>query len=69
MAIVKAIANTHGATLSLHEGPDGKGLAVSVTFQAAGSDVPPQVGASSDSTAPAVPATVEQPHKPIENKD
>jgi len=32
MAIVKAIADTHGATLELDAGPDGAGLAVSVRF-------------------------------------
>lgn len=32
MAIVKAIADTHGATLDLDAGPDGTGLAVSVRF-------------------------------------
>lgn len=35
MAIVKAIADTHNAILKLDTGPDGKGLAVSVLFQAA----------------------------------
>lgn len=34
MAIVKAIADTHGATLTLDSGPDGRGLAVSVRFPA-----------------------------------
>ena len=33
MAIVKAIADTHGATLDLDSGPDGTGLAVSVRFR------------------------------------
>jgi two-component system OmpR family sensor kinase len=33
MAIVKAIADTHGATLELDSGPDGTGLAVSVRFK------------------------------------
>jgi two-component system, OmpR family, sensor kinase len=33
MAIVKAIADTHGATLELDSGPDGTGLAVSVRFR------------------------------------
>ena len=32
LAIVKAIADTHGASVQLADGPDGKGLAVSVTF-------------------------------------
>jgi two-component system OmpR family sensor kinase len=32
MAIVKAIADAHGATLELASGPDDKGLAVTVTF-------------------------------------
>ena len=36
MAIVKAIADRHGATVSLHDGPDGTGLEVRVVFQAAG---------------------------------
>ena len=35
MAIVKAIADTHGATLELDSGPDGTGLAVSVRFPSA----------------------------------
>ncbi len=35
MAIVKAIADTHGATLELDAGPDGTGLAVSVRFRSA----------------------------------
>jgi two-component system, OmpR family, sensor kinase len=35
MAIVKAIADTHGATLELDSGPDDGGLAVSVHFPAA----------------------------------
>lgn len=34
MAIVKAIADTHGATLALDSGDDGHGLAVSVSFPA-----------------------------------
>jgi two-component system OmpR family sensor kinase len=33
MAIVKAIADTHGATLELDSGPAGTGLAVSVRFR------------------------------------
>ena len=32
MAIVKAIADTHGAVVRLDSGPDGRGLAVSVSF-------------------------------------
>jgi two-component system, OmpR family, sensor kinase len=32
MAIVKAIADAHGATLELESGPEGKGLAVGVGF-------------------------------------
>jgi two-component system, OmpR family, sensor kinase len=32
MAIVKAIADSHGATLTLDSGPDGKGLAVTIAF-------------------------------------
>jgi len=35
MAIVKAIADTHGATLELDAGPDGTGLAVSVRLPSA----------------------------------
>jgi len=35
MAIVKAIADSHGANLTLDSGPEGKGLAVSVTFPGA----------------------------------
>ncbi len=37
MAIVKAIADAHEATLGLDSGPDGRGLAVSVRFPGAGS--------------------------------
>jgi two-component system OmpR family sensor kinase len=32
MAIVKAIADTHGATISLDSGPGGRGLSVTVSF-------------------------------------
>ena len=32
LAIVKAIADAHGASVALEDGPDGKGLAVTVTF-------------------------------------
>ena len=32
LAIVKAISDAHGASVQLGDGPDGKGLAVSVTF-------------------------------------
>jgi two-component system OmpR family sensor kinase len=32
LAIVKAIADAHGATVRLADGPDGKGLAVTVSF-------------------------------------
>ena len=35
MAIVKAIADTHGAVVTLDSGPDGRGLAVSASFPAA----------------------------------
>jgi two-component system OmpR family sensor kinase len=35
LAIVKTIAAAHGATVELGEGPDGRGLAVTVTFPAA----------------------------------
>jgi nitrogen fixation/metabolism regulation signal transduction histidine kinase len=38
MAIVKAIADTHGATLELDAGPGGTGLAVSVRFRSASSE-------------------------------
>jgi two-component system OmpR family sensor kinase len=34
LAIVKTIAAAHGATVELGEGPDGRGLAVTVTFPA-----------------------------------
>ena len=34
LAIVKTIAAAHGATVELAEGPDGRGLAVTVTFPA-----------------------------------
>jgi signal transduction histidine kinase len=36
MAIVKAIADAHDATLELDSGPDGRGLVVSVRFPGAG---------------------------------
>jgi nitrogen fixation/metabolism regulation signal transduction histidine kinase len=36
MAIVKAIADAHGAALELDSGADGRGLAVSVRFPGAG---------------------------------
>jgi two-component system, OmpR family, sensor kinase len=36
LAIVKAIADAHGASVTLGDGSDGKGLAVTVTFRAAG---------------------------------
>jgi two-component system OmpR family sensor kinase len=35
MAIVKAIADTHGATVALDSGPEGHGLAVTVSFPSA----------------------------------
>jgi signal transduction histidine kinase len=35
MAIVKAIADAHGASITLDTGPGGQGLAVTVTFPAA----------------------------------
>jgi two-component system OmpR family sensor kinase len=35
MAIIKAIADSHGATLTLEAGPDGTGLAASISFPAA----------------------------------
>jgi two-component system OmpR family sensor kinase len=38
MAIVKAIADTHGATLELDSGPAGTGLAVSVRFRSVPSE-------------------------------
>ena len=38
MAIVKAIADTHGATLELDSGPAGAGLAVSVRFRSVPSE-------------------------------
>ena len=34
MAIVRAIADTHAATVTLDSGPDGAGLAVTVSFPA-----------------------------------
>jgi two-component system OmpR family sensor kinase len=46
MAIVKAIADTHGATLKLDTGPIGNGLAVSVLFPA----TPPAVSEPIKST-------------------
>jgi two-component system OmpR family sensor kinase len=35
MAIVKAVADAHGASIELADGPDGHGLAVTVTFPTA----------------------------------
>jgi two-component system OmpR family sensor kinase len=59
MAIVKAIADSHGAILTLDSGPDGQGLAVSVSFpkshvEAAGSATALPAGPTSTSagTAP-----------------
>ena len=40
MAIVKAIADAHDATLELDSGPTGRGLAVSVRFPGVGSRKP-----------------------------
>jgi two-component system, OmpR family, sensor kinase len=40
MAIVKAIADTHGATLDLSSGPDGRGLVVDLRFPKTGAPVP-----------------------------
>jgi two-component system OmpR family sensor kinase len=54
LAIVKAIADAHGASVALEEGPDGKGLAVTVTFCAApasmagGSSPAPQQGSPAE---------------------
>jgi two-component system OmpR family sensor kinase len=58
MAIVKAIANSHGAKLALDDGPEGKGLAVTVSFPATGGfpDSPP---------AGAVPVPPAQPETSI----
>jgi two-component system OmpR family sensor kinase len=47
MAIVKAIADTHGATLELDSGPDGTGLAVSIRFPSAERK---NIGKSADSS-------------------
>ena len=41
LAIVKTIADAHGASVQLGDGPDGKGLAVTVTFP----PLPPPTGA------------------------
>jgi signal transduction histidine kinase len=32
MAIVKAIADAHGASIALDTGPNGQGLAVTISF-------------------------------------
>jgi two-component system, OmpR family, sensor kinase len=40
MAIVKAIADTHGATLELSSGPNGRGLAVDLRFPKTGAPIP-----------------------------
>jgi two-component system, OmpR family, sensor kinase len=57
LAIVKAIAEAHGATVSLADGPEGKGLAVSVSFPARSPPDPslePQLaGEAADVSAPA----------------
>jgi two-component system OmpR family sensor kinase len=65
MAIVKAIASSHGASLALDEGPDGKGLAVSVSFPGTGSD-PAAADAQAGAAAPVPPApdTTGQPGTP-----
>jgi two-component system, OmpR family, sensor kinase len=43
MAIVKAIADTHGASLELESGPDGVGLAVNVRFRGLPGERPGQI--------------------------
>ncbi len=35
MAIVKTVADAHGASIALGDGPDGRGLTVTVTFPTA----------------------------------
>jgi two-component system OmpR family sensor kinase len=58
LAIVKAIADAHGASLALGDGPDGKGLAVTVTFRAApastvgGPSPAPQQGTPAEKVPP-----------------
>jgi len=54
LAIVRAIADAHSATVSLAEGPTGKGLAVSVTFpaQPAANTPPSPAPSSAPSSAP-----------------
>ncbi|HEY2339648.1 MAG TPA: ATP-binding protein, partial [Steroidobacteraceae bacterium] len=54
LAIVKAIADAHGGSVTLGDGPDGKGLAVRVTFRAAlastvgGASPAPQQGSAAE---------------------
>jgi signal transduction histidine kinase len=47
LSIVKAIADAHGATIQLADGPGGKGLAVTVTFA-----LPVSAPASAESSPP-----------------
>ena len=51
MAIVKAIADSHTAKLSLDGGPDGKGLTVSVSFPAVSPGALENQGVSGSPTA------------------
>jgi two-component system OmpR family sensor kinase len=74
MAIVKAIASSHGAKLLLDEGPNGKGLAVSVSFLATVSDPAPADVASTASVAaagpvPPAPQTAKPSQEALQNKD
>jgi two-component system OmpR family sensor kinase len=55
MAIVKAIADSHGAKLSLDSGPDGRGLVVSVKFAGAGGNFPEVSRNTTQQPPPATP--------------
>ncbi len=52
MAIVKAIADAHAATLGLDSGPEGRGLAVSLVFQAPAARKLRQINRLCSSTEP-----------------
>lgn len=73
MAIVKAIASSHGATLALSEGLDGKGLAVRVSFPApagaqAAADAPSTANLA-ESPAPSTSSAVKHADEALKNKD
>lgn len=57
LSIVRRIAEQHGATVALGDGPDGRGLAVCVRFPAAA----PATHETSDSGAPTLPGRTGAP--------